>query len=82
MGGNGGINMLEIKWDAQLREVADWVDDMYIFAGGRWFISHLDCMEFAMKNIPEGQFQWFIDIVSYLQFFIGEMVSTEESQRD
>ena len=28
-----------------------------------------------------GQFQWFIDIVSYLQIVTGETVLTEESQR-
>ena len=38
-------------------------------------------MEFAENHIPVGQFQWFLDIVSYLQFFTGETVSTAESQR-
>ena len=35
-----------------------------------------------MKHINEGQFQWFIDIISYLQFVTREMVSTAESQTD
>ena len=29
-----------------------------------------------------GRFQWFLDIVSYLQFVTGEMVSHVESQQD
>ena len=27
--------------------------------------------DFARDNIPEGGFQWFIDIVSYLYFVTG-----------
>ena len=33
------------------------------------------------KNIPAGQFQWFIEIFSYLQFVMGKTVSNVESQR-
>ena len=43
MGGNEGINMLEIKWDAQLREVSARVDDMDVFTGRRIFISQMEC---------------------------------------
>ena len=39
-------------------------------------------MYFSTKQIPEGKFQWFIDIISYLNFFTGEIVSMAESQRD
>ena len=42
MEGNEKINMLKIKWDSQLREVATWVDGIDIFTGGRWFVSHLE----------------------------------------
>ena len=38
-------------------------------------------MHFAEKHISVGQFQWFIDIVSYLQFLTGETVSTAKSQQ-
>ena len=31
---------------------------------------------------PEGQFQYFIEIVSYLQVVTGETVSTAESHRE
>ena len=40
------------------------------------------CKKFARYQISEVQFQWFISIVSYLQFVTGETVSTIESQRD
>ena len=29
----------------------------------------MECVDFVEKHIPVGQFQWFIDIFSYLQFF-------------
>ena len=77
MGGNKDIKMLEIIWDTQLREVAARVDGMAVFWGGRWFRSHMECMEFATNHIPEGQFQWFIDIVSYLEFVTGDTASKE-----
>ena len=32
--------------------------------------------------MPEGQFQWFIDIVAYLQLVTGETVRLRESQID
>ena len=36
-------------------------------------------MDFVEKHIPAGQFQWFLDIVSYLQFVTGDTISTSES---
>ena len=39
------------------------------------------CVIFG-KHFLEGQFQWYISIFIYLQFVIGEKVSTAESQRD
>ena len=78
MGGNEDIKMLEIIWDTQLREVAARVDGMAVFVGGIWFRSQMECMEFATNDIPEGQFQRFIDIVSYLQFVTGDKVSKAE----
>ena len=41
-----------------------------------------ECEEFARDKIPEGQFQWFIEIVIYKQFVTFKTVSTAESQRD
>ena len=36
----------------------------------------------SQKKIPEDQFQWFIDIISYLQFVTRDTVLTVASQRD
>ena len=86
-GGGLGIGMSEIsaledKWEGKLNEVAAMIDGMAVFSGGKWFRSRMECVEFAEKHIPVGQFQWFLDIFSYLQFVTGETVSTLESQRD
>ena len=53
-----------------------------MFAEGKWFRSQMECVEFAENHIPVGQFQWFLDIVSYLQLMTDETASTSESQRD
>ena len=42
----------------------------------------MEHVDFAEDHIMVGQLQWFIDIVSYLQFLTGETVFTAESQRD
>ena len=42
-----------------------------MFTGGRWFRLQLECEDFDRENITEGQFQRFIDIISYLQFLTG-----------
>ena len=65
-----------------MREVAACIYGMAVFSGGRWFRSHMECVDFTEKHIPEGQFQWFIDTVCDLQFVTGEKVSTAKSQRD
>ena len=58
------------------------VDEIDVFVVGIWFRSQMECIEFATKDIPEGLFQWSIEIVGYLQFVTGETVSTADSQRD
>ena len=52
-----------------------------MFVGGRWFRLRMDCVDIAEKHIPAIQFQWFLDIVSYLQFVTGDTVLTAESQQ-
>ena len=86
-GGGLGIYISEIteigdKLEGQLNEVAARIDGMDVFAGGRWFRSRMECVEFAEKHIPVGQLKWFLDIVSYIQFVTGETVYTAESQQD
>ena len=65
-----------------MREVSARIDGMAIFTGRRWFWLHMECIEFSKKNIPEGQFQRFIDISRYLQCVTGETLSTMDSQKD
>ena len=72
------LEELERKRYSKLRQLAAWIDGMDVLAGGRWFRSKMECVEFATKNITEGHFQWFIDIVIYLQFVTGDTVYTEE----
>ena len=42
----------------------------------------MEFVDFAENHIPVGQFQWFLYIVSYIQFVIAETVSTAEWQQD
>ena len=55
---------------------------MDVFAGEKWLRYQMGCVEFTTKHINKGQFQWFIEIVSYLQFVTGETVYTAEPQID
>ena len=55
---------------------------MEVFSGGRWFRLQSECEDFSRYQIPEWNFQWSIDIVSYLQFVRGDPVATMGSQRD
>ena len=86
-GGGLGIEMSEIaaledKWEGQLNKVPDIIDGIDVFTGGRCIRSLMEHVGFLERKIPVGQFQWFLYIVSYLQLFTGETVSTTESQQD
>ena len=39
-------------------------------------------INFADDHVTEGQFQWFIDVVAYLQFVTGGTVIPRESKLD
>ena len=58
------------------------VEGRPVFESGIWFWSQKECGEFAEEQVTKQQFQWFIKIVSYLQFVIGGTVSTAEFQWD
>ena len=66
-------------WEELLREVVSRVEGRAEFAGVRWFRSQSEYGDFARDQIPDGQFQRFIDIVINLKFVKGETVSTAES---
>ena len=76
------IAALEDKIKGQLNEVTARINGMTVFKGGRWFWSQMECVDFAEKHISVGQFQWFLDIVSYIQLFTGETASAADSHRD
>ena len=70
------IGALEDKWEVQLNEVEAIIDGDYMFSGWIWFRSRMECVGFSENHIPVGKFQWFLDIISYLQFVTGGMVLT------
>ena len=70
------------KWEGKSNEFVYIINGMTVFAGGRWLRSRMECVDFEEKHIPLGKFQWFLDIVIYIQFITGETVSTAESQQD
>ena len=55
-----------------MRKVAALIDGVVVFSEVRWFIQQRECVEFSEKHIMKGKLQWFIIIVSYLQFVTGE----------
>ena len=65
-----------------IREVTAYTDGIYVFMGGSWFRTLNDCINLSEVHIPEGQLQWFIDIVAYLEFITGNKVSPRESHLD
>ena len=86
--GGGGVGVgitdlaaFEENWEGQLNEFAARIDGMAVFAVEKWFRSRMECVYFSEKHTLVGQFQWFIDIVSYLKLVTGEITSTAESQR-
>ena len=80
--GTSEIMSLENKLEGNLREVAAGIYRKDVFSGGRWFRSHMECVDFKEKHPLEGQFKWSIEIVSYLQFVTGEIVLNADSQRN
>ena len=55
-----------------MRKVAALIDGVVVFSEVRWFIQQRECVEFSENHIMKGKLQWFIIIVSYLQFVTGE----------
>jgi hypothetical protein len=65
----------------EINNVSARIDAAAYCVRGRWFRTLDDCIAFSRLHIPEGQFQWFIDLVAYLQFTTDEIIDTDESQR-
>jgi hypothetical protein len=65
----------------EISNVSARIDAAAYSVRGRWFRTLDDCIAFSRLHIPEGQFQWFLDIVSFLQFTTDVIIDTDESQR-
>jgi hypothetical protein len=65
----------------EINNVSARIDADAYCVRGRWFRTMDDCISFSRHHIPEGQFQWFVDVVSYLQFTTDIIVDTDESQK-
>jgi hypothetical protein len=65
----------------EINNVSARIDADAYCVRGRWFRTMEDCISFSRHHIPEGQFQWFVDVVSYLQFTTDIIVDTDESQK-
>ena len=51
-----------------------------VFIGRRWFRTLTKYFIFKKKHVPKGKLQCFIDVVTYLNFFVGEIAIPGESQ--
>ena len=47
---------------------------------GLWFSISDNFIVFSQKHVPEGQFKWFLELVSYLQFVLDDIIDAETSQ--
>ena len=64
---------------AELTSLAAKIDSKSVCLKGQWFRSLDDCILFSQKHVPEGQFQWFLEEVSYLQFVTDDIIDVETS---
>lgn len=65
----------------KIKALSDSLEANSYTVRGRCFRSLQTCIEFAAKSIPDGEYQWFIDLVTYLQFVSSEVVTREASQQ-
>ena len=46
-----------------------------------FMVQYLDnFIVFSQKHVPEGQFKWLLELVSYLQFVLDDIIDAETSQ--
>lgn len=84
VGGHGGdrYTQLEKQTAVQLKELESRLTSQAVQANGRWFRTRECCVEFSRDHVPEGQMEWFLDIVSVLQFTGEDTVDPSESRID
>lgn len=57
---------LEKRLSAEISNVAAWIDAEAYCVWGPWFWTQEDCVTFAWTHVPEGAFQWFVDLITYI----------------
>lgn len=80
--GGDAFTKLEAKLDAQILALEAKLNCQAVEVNGWWFCSVEDCISFAHDEMPEGEIQWFVDIVTLLQHVTEDCVTTEESKTD
>ena len=71
---------VEKRLSAKIVSLNNKIDSKAVQIGNYIFSSLDHCVQFATKGIPDGEFQWFMDIVTYLQFVGNEVVNSQEYQ--
>ena len=71
---------MERRWDIKMKQVEAKIDAKAVTMGGIIFRSLHDCISFATTSVPADNFQWFPDIVTYLQFVGGEVLDQSASE--
>ena len=74
---DSSLYQLEYWVKADLTSLAAKVDYKSVCMKGWWFRSLNECIFFSQKHVPEVQFQWFLDVVSYLQFVTNAIINVE-----
>ena len=72
---------MERRWNIIIKQIEAKIDAKAVTMGGIIFRSLQDCISFATTSVPADNFQWFPDIVTYLQFVGGEVVDQSASEQ-
>ena len=71
---------LEKNLMTKIESLSHKIDSKAVKMGAYIFTSLDHCVDFATKCVPHGEFQWFMDIITYLKFVGNEVVQSSESQ--
>ena len=65
---------------SELNNIAAKINSQSVFVRGVWYQSLGDCAQLSKTHVPDGQFQWFLDIIYYLHFVTKEIVDSKNLQ--
>ena len=75
-----GLKVL-LDWvKVELDNLSSNIDPKSVCVKVWWFRSLYGCILLLKKHVLEGYLQWFLDLVSYLQFITDEIIDLETSQ--